>query len=115
MRLSEILLALDKLGVHVTSPGAGRIKLLSVSSEIPADAIELAREHRAALIEMLDRSAKLPACSVCGGPILAIPTFDNFENIECVPCDRWIGCRPVSASLATYPQNNLALNGVSHQ
>jgi hypothetical protein len=102
LRISEVLINLDKLGVHVTSPAAGRIKLLSVSPEIPAAAIELAKDHKSELIKMLDRSAKLPACSACGAPMLAIPTFDGFENIECVPCDRWTGCRPVSAIAATY-------------
>ena len=72
---------------------AGKLKLLSRDTTIPPKAVALARGHKAALLSMLERSTDLSPCPKCGGPLLAIPTFDGYENFECVRCDVCIGCR----------------------
>lgn len=54
------------------------------------------RENKPALVAVLERSADLPKCSACGGDQVAVPTFDGYENFECVACDRCSGCRRAS-------------------
>lgn len=60
-----------------------------VTAEI---AIEI-RQAKPLLVAALKRSAGLPDCDDCGRPLVAIPTFDGYENLECFTCDRCHGCR----------------------
>jgi hypothetical protein len=43
MTPSKLLSELHSLGVQVVSPGAGRVKLVALSGDVPKDAIDLAR------------------------------------------------------------------------
>ena len=60
---------------------------------VTSELADLIREHKPALVAVLDRSADLPACLLCGGVQYAVPTFDGFENFECFACDKCSGCR----------------------
>lgn len=62
---------------------------------VTAELAAIIREHKALLISVLERSDDLPDCSECGGDQLAVPTFDGYENFECVSCGRCSGCRRV--------------------
>jgi hypothetical protein len=95
MTIAATVYRLAALGVQVVAPEPGRIKLATDAAEIPAEAIEIAKPMKADLLHMLERSADLPPCGVCGGPMLAVPTFDGFENFECMRCDRCSGCRRI--------------------
>jgi len=55
------------------------------------------RDHRAELVDMLQRSRQLPPCTQCQGPQIAVATFDDYENFECLRCDVCSGCRKVTA------------------
>ncbi len=54
---------------------------------------ELIRAHKPELLRCLVRSLELPRCESCEGRLIAIPTFDGFENLECISCDQCAGCR----------------------
>lgn len=93
MSVAALLLDLQSLGVRVVSPETGRIKLVSDGAAVPAVAYDHAKPFKSALVEAFDRSADLGRCPDCDGPLIAALTFDGFENIECMACDRCHGCR----------------------
>lgn len=93
MNLLAIFTELSTMGVHIVSPESGRIRLTCSSGNVPAVAVELARPFKSELVAVIERSADLPVCPECGGDQMAIPTFDGYENFECVACDRCSGCR----------------------
>jgi hypothetical protein len=59
------------------------------------EAAEFVRQHKQVFIAMLERSAGLPCCQRCKGSLLAVPTFDGWENFECQSCGNCAGCRRV--------------------
>lgn len=96
MTPAAVHLSLSAMGVSVVSSAPGRIRLVCELGSVPAAAVELARERKAELVAILDRSTDLPPCSQCGGVQYAIPTFDGYENFECIPCDKCSGCQEVA-------------------
>ena len=92
----SIIDALKSWGVAVVAPTPGRIQLLSPAEQIPPAAVEIAIANKPALLAMLARSSNLGECPACGSALLAVPTFDGYENFECIPCDRCSGCREVT-------------------
>jgi len=92
MNATNLVLELSTQGIVFELSLDGSLELDS-DTTIPPEAVALARDHKPALLSMLERSKDLPPCPKCTGPLLAIPTFDGFENFECVRCDRCIGCR----------------------
>ena len=92
MSLYETLILLTSMDVKVISSEDDRIKLVS-NCEILPEAVESAFAIKGTLIETFHRSEDLPPCPVCKGKLLAVPTFDGFENFECLNCDRCFGCR----------------------
>jgi DNA-binding NarL/FixJ family response regulator len=92
MSLFDTVKQIYELGVTVASPEVGRIKLVSSAENVPVAAVELAKQHKPALVLMLQRSRSLPPCAKCTGQQLAIPTRDGYENFECLRCDCCSGC-----------------------
>lgn len=63
---------------------------------VTAEMADIIRENKPAMVTVLERSVDLPKCSECGGVQVAVPTFDGYENFECLSCDRCSGCRRAS-------------------
>lgn len=73
----------------------GEIVRARPSGLVTAEIADEIREAKPLLVSALKRSSDLPPCD-CGRQLVAIPTFDGFENLECFQCDRCHGCRRVS-------------------
>jgi len=41
-------------------------------------------------------------CPACRGPLVAVRTFDGFENIECMACELCHGCRRAGAPVEQF-------------
>ena len=57
---AAILAELRSLGVSITSPAAERLKLAADSGDVPAVAVEIAREHKAELLALFRTPEGLP-------------------------------------------------------
>jgi hypothetical protein len=71
------------------------------SNRVTPEASGFVRKHKQFLVAMLERSIGLPACQRCQSPLLAVPTFDGYENFECQNCGECFGCRRVGLASAT--------------
>ncbi len=78
--------------------------LVTPTNRVTSKASEFVREHKQALVAMLERSVGLPTCQRCQGSFLAVPTFDGFENFECQSCGECSGCRRLMPPLPTFEQ-----------
>jgi len=71
------------------------------TNRVTPEAAEFVREHKQVFVDILKRSIGLPICQRCQGMLLAVSTFDGFENFECQTCGECSGCRRVVPVLAT--------------
>jgi len=67
------------------------------TSMVTAKLANAIRERKQELMRCLVRSDDLPRCTTCQGELIAITTFDGFENLECIRCDQCFGCRLAKA------------------
>ncbi len=94
--------ALRALGLRVALQQDGL--WVTPSNRVTPAASEFVREHKQILVAMLERSVGLPKCLECQGTLLAVPTFDEFENFECQHCGKCFGCRRVMPALPSAAQ-----------
>ncbi len=95
MNVGDLLQELNAMGARLIPSSVGKLKLAANNENVLPKAIELAKPNKSALLTMLERSADLPPCPQCKGMLLAVPTFDGYENFECIPCDICTGCKKV--------------------
>lgn len=88
-----ILEQLSVLGVQLSFSPVGKIRLQSTDNAAIQQAIEFVGPVKDRLQQMFLRSQDLLPCPQCQGKLLAVPTFDYFENFECMACDICTGCR----------------------
>jgi hypothetical protein len=92
MTAAEIVSRLAEMGVLIVIPEPGRIKLVTSFETIPAEAVELAKPHKAALVAYLSRS-----CSPHNDPSNYIdapaPLRHGWIKTTCRQCGKFIGHR----------------------
>lgn len=80
----------------VTLSVDGELLRARPTSLVTKDLGDIIRLHKSELMKCLSRSVDLGPCPNCDGDLIAIPTFDGFENLECLPCDQCAGCRRIT-------------------
>lgn len=103
--LETVLRLLHAAGITLVVDGEllrARPTLL-VTNEIAV----LIRRYKSELMLCLLRSMDTGQCDRCHSKLLPIPTFDGFENLECISCDRCIGCRPVKSTAKSNSANEV--------
>lgn len=97
----------------ISSPELGKIRLVVSSVNTPAEAVEIAKANKPQLVAMFERSRHLPICKICKGLQLAVPTFDGYENFECLNCGICSGCRVVRTTASEARTAFTADQGIS--
>jgi hypothetical protein len=92
MTAAEAIDALSKMGVSVVCPSPGRIRLTVPVGDVPSEAVALARDHKAELIDLLTQS-----CQPHNKPENYIdapaPNRPGWIRTTCRVCGRFIGYR----------------------
>ena len=112
--IHAVICELSAMGVWAICPGPGRIKLVCDTGMAPSEAVELAKSHKSALIDVLwpsideglgsidfaalDEldSADVPMCDRCTR-FCDVQSLDNSWN--CSHCDPHFGLTPVLRSV----------------
>ncbi len=90
--LFETFLLAESLGVEL-SVRDGKL-YASPAERITAALADQVRAHKPRIKASLERSGDLPPCRFnCSASLVAIATFDGFENFECPVCGKCSGCR----------------------
>jgi hypothetical protein len=82
MKPQKLLSALHDMGVQVVRPGVGRIKLVADSGDVPQQAVDIARPHKAELLRYL--CSQRCECGELMTPFgLAVQGWRNFDCPKC--------------------------------
>lgn len=91
MTPSVIVAELSTLGVSVHSTGPDRLMLTSVSGNVPSQAVELARDHKAVLLDCLALQCVRHNNMA---NYIDVPASGGRIRTTCRVCGRFIGYRP---------------------
>ncbi len=80
MNVVELLSELSMMGVRAISPEPGRVKLVAITGEVPAEAVAMATAGKPELIEHFARTSI--RCPWCSGTNL----IDDPSGIACNDC-----------------------------
>jgi hypothetical protein len=87
--LLRLFVDLERLNVRL-SVDNGKL-IVEPGSRLTAEHIAVFKSHRDTILASVERSERLAHCQ-CGGRLFGIPTFDRFQNFECVRCGQCSGC-----------------------
>jgi hypothetical protein len=95
MTAAETIAVLSKMGVSVACLSTGRIRLTVPVGDVPSEAVALARDHKAELIDLLTQSCRAhnKPENYLDSPALNRP---GWFRTTCRVCGQFIGYRPIN-------------------
>lgn len=100
MTITAVISELSRLGVSVSCAAPGALKLSCDQGDVPPEAIELAKQHKADLIAMVSAKSCLPHNDPAFFVDQPAPGRPGWIRTTCRQCGKFIGYQPCSRNQA---------------